>query len=94
MSSYELMFIINPEKEEETEDIINGVKNFIEDNKGKITDTDEWGMRRLAYTIKGHNDGFYTLINFDMESTDVNKVKEFSQKNQDILRYIVVAKEG
>jgi small subunit ribosomal protein S6 len=92
MRKYECTFIINPEKEEEAKQIIEEIKTHLEDNKGKVNEIDEWGIKTLAYEIKGHNNGYYTVINFELDPDKANSFKELMQKNNDILRYILVVK--
>lgn len=93
MRKYECTFIINPEKEEDAKQIIDEIKSYFEDNKAKIKNVDEWGIKELAYEIDGHNNGFYTVINFESDPDKVNIFKEFLQKNKNILRHILVVKE-
>ncbi len=93
MRKYECTFIINPEKEEEVKQIIEEIKAYFEKNKAKIKKIDEWGIKELAYEIDGHNNGFYTVINFEADSEKVNHFKEYMGKNNNILRHILVVKE-
>jgi small subunit ribosomal protein S6 len=93
MRKYECTFIINPEKEEKAKEIIEEIKSYFEENKAKIKKIDEWGLKELAYEIDGHNNGFYTVINFEADSEKANLLKEFMRKNTNILRHILVVKE-
>jgi len=93
MRKYECTFIINPEKEEEAKQIIEEIKAHLEENKVKVKKIDEWGIKELAYEINGHNNGFYTVINFESDPEKVKIFKEFMRKNNNILRHILVVKE-
>ncbi len=93
MRKYECTFIIDPEKEENAKQIIEEVKSYLEENKAKIKKIDEWGIKELAYEIDGHNNGFYTVIDFEANPEKVNLFKEFMRKNNNILRNILVIKE-
>jgi small subunit ribosomal protein S6 len=93
MRKYECTFIVNPEKEEDGKNqIVEEIKSYLEKNKVKVTKIDDWGIKELAYEIDGHNNGFYTVINFESDSGKVNDFKEILRKNNNILRYIVVVK--
>ncbi|MEA1912686.1 MAG: 30S ribosomal protein S6 [candidate division WOR-3 bacterium] len=94
MKKYECTFIINPDKEEEADELIDSITSFIKDENGKIEDIDKWGPRKLAYQIDGYKDGFYTVMNFDFDPGKVEIFKNFMQKDSNILRYIIVLKEG
>ena len=93
MRKYECTFIINPEKDEEKDQIVNELKSYLEKNKAKVTKVDDWGIKELAYEVDGHTKGFYTVINFESDSEKINDFKETLRKNNNILRYIVVVKE-
>jgi len=92
MKKYECTFIINPDKDEEKNQIVEEIKSYLEENKAKVTKIDDWGMKELAYEIDGHTKGFYTVIDFELGSEKVNDFKETLRKNNNILRYIVVVK--
>ena len=93
MRKYECMFIVNPEKEEEIDGVIDLIKEFIENKKGKVADIDKWGIRKLAYPIKRYNDGYYTVMSFGFSPKKVNQLNDFMQKNGDVIRYLIVLKE-
>ncbi|MCK4225775.1 30S ribosomal protein S6 [candidate division WOR-3 bacterium] len=93
MNEYEITFIVNPDKEEETGKVLDSVKGFIEKKKGKIKDVDEWGLKKLAYSIHGYGEGYYTVMNFGLSPDKIDLLRDFIQKNEDILRYILVSKE-
>ena len=52
MNKYESLYVIVPElNEEETASVIEKFSGIIAANGGEIEKVDEWGKRRLAYTI-------------------------------------------
>ena len=52
MNKYECLYAIVPElNEEETKSVIEKFNGVITANGGMIENVDEWGKRRLAYTI-------------------------------------------
>ena len=62
--NYELLYIIDPDlNEEETKAIVEKFTNLINDN-GSVTETDEWGKRKLAYLINDKPEGYYVLVHF------------------------------
>ncbi len=93
MRKYECTFIVKPEKEEEIDGVIDLIKEFIENKKGKVDDINKWGIRKLAYSIKRYNDGYYTVMSFGFSSKKVNQLNDFMQKNGDVIRYLIVLKE-
>ncbi len=93
MKKYECTFIVNPEKEEEIDGIVDSVKNFIEKKKGKVEDIDKWGLRKLAYPVEGYKDGYYTVMSFGFSPGKVDILKDFMKKKGDIIRYLIILKE-
>lgn len=53
MRSYETIFILSPEINDELkQSLIQKFKGIITENGGEVTNVDEWGKRKLAYEIK------------------------------------------
>lgn len=93
MRKYEGVFIFLPNLEEEARNsTLDRMKGIIEDG-GKITNVDEWGLRKLAYEINDLKEGYYVLINF--ESTPETKVEleRIVKISDDIMRYMIVRED-
>ena len=57
MRKYEVIFIVKPLEEEQTNAVIEKFKKLITDNGGTIDNEDRWGKKRLAYEIKDCAEG-------------------------------------
>ena len=80
MRTYELMFILSSElNEEETEAMEERIRGYLENAEAEILDFKDVGLRRLAYTIKGQKEGRYYLAHFKI---DPQRVKEFERSLQ------------
>lgn len=93
MRKYEGVFIFLPNLEEEARNsTLDRMKGIIEDG-GKITNVDEWGLRKLAYEINDLKEGYYVLMNF--ESTPETKVEleRIVKISDDIMRYMIVRED-
>ena len=63
-SSYEVLYILNPNLgEEETTALVTRFKELAEGH-GAVSEVDEWGKRRLAYPINDLEEGYYVLMTF------------------------------
>ena len=61
---YEVMYIINPNlNEEETAAVVEKFKTLIEQN-GTLDEMEEMGKRKLAYEINYMSEGYYVLCKF------------------------------
>jgi small subunit ribosomal protein S6 len=63
--TYEVMFIVRPDVEEaDLDTLIEGFQKNVTDGGGEVKRASrEMGRRRLAYTVRKFNDGFYVLLN-------------------------------
>ena len=61
---YEVMYIMNPNlNEEETAALAERFKTLIEQN-GTIDEVEDMGKRKLAYEINYLSEGYYMLVKF------------------------------
>jgi len=90
---YEMLFIIpNKFTEDEAEEINKKVKKIITDNDGKITHSEDWGKKKLAYPINNFNHGYYRLLEFDLWGKDLEKIDNTLRMFSEVLRHQVVKK--
>lgn len=88
---YELLYIIpTPYTEKEVPDIQKSVDEIIEGVGGKIQHEENWGSKKLAYPIKHIRRGFYILINFESEPSNIKKIEEKLKLMPEILRFQII----
>ena len=88
--SYELMFIVNPElSEEENESLLERVRGYLEQAGSQIYSFKSWGIRRLAYALKGFREGHYYLVHLTMPTENVAGFRRSLLLAEGILREIV-----
>lgn len=89
--NYELIFILNPElTEEESVALLERVKGYLEQAGAEVASFKSWGVRRLAYTIKGVKEGHYYLVRFAMPSENVTGFRRSLVLAEGILRELVI----
>ena len=94
MRNYEIMLIFDASLEEnDIEKELKKVTSIIEKGKGSITDSQKWGVRKLAYPIKHQENGYYHLINFTSDETVINEIDRVNKINDKILRHLIVKEE-
>ena len=65
MKKYETIFILDPDLEDEKiQSAVEMVKGIITQANGEILKVEDWGKRKLAYTVKKKLRGHYYLIHF------------------------------
>lgn len=90
MNSYELMFIIDPDLEEEAaQKVVAAVKEAISGVGGEVTEERMMGKRRLAYEIKKKTDGLYVLLYFQAPPAAMEELNRALRINEQVLRHLI-----
>jgi small subunit ribosomal protein S6 len=91
MNKYELVYIITPEADEEARKALNDrVKGLIERDGGEITKVEDWGKRRLAYTIDYKTEGWYVLVNFNGNAEMPREIERNLGNIDQVIRYQII----
>ncbi len=94
MKKYEVMYIINSSVEDEKRtSVIETVSNIINNNGGKVSKTDEWGMRDFAYRIDDMTKGYYVVVAFEADNACVKELDRLMGINQSIVRFMITRDE-
>ena len=64
--------------------------SVIENNGGKVSKREKWGLRTLAYKINKNRKGYYTLINIDAPASAVVEMERLMRLDENLLRYLTV----
>jgi small subunit ribosomal protein S6 len=89
--SYEIMFIVRPDVEEaDLDKLIEAFSKNITDGNGEIKSVEKMGRRRLAYTVKKFNDGFYVLLNIGAEGSLITELERRLRVSEPIIKFITV----
>ena len=68
MKAYELLFFVNPSLDDEARaGVMKRIDSTIVENGGAVESVEDWGKRKLAYTIDKLTEGDYILINFQLD---------------------------
>ena len=91
MRSYELVFIVNPELDEDDLTAVRErVEGLIERSSGKVTKVEPWGLRRLAYPLQKQWEGQYMLMQLEIEPQGVAELERDLGLLESILRHLIV----
>ena len=93
MNKYELMFIVDPTLEDaKKEAAIETVKEIIA-AEGEVTETDVWGLRKLAYPIQKKTEGYYVVMQFTANPTLPKELDRRLRISDNYMRHIIVVKD-
>ncbi len=93
MNSYETLYVIKPNLEDEARAaLIQKFSAIITDNGGEVESVDEWGKRKLAYEIDYIGEGYYVLVNFKSNAELPAELERNFRINDNVMRYMVIKK--
>ena len=95
MSFYETVFIARPDlTEAQVKALIEQFSKIITDHKGKVTKTEYWGLRTLAYKINKSRKGHYVLIESDTSGEAVIELERQLRLHDDTMRSLTTRLEA
>jgi small subunit ribosomal protein S6 len=94
MRKYEIMYIIRPNIEDEAKKaLVERFNGILTDNSAEVTETKDWGKRRLAYEINDFRDGYYQILQVNAAPAAVDEFSRLAKISEDIIRHMVIKDE-
>ena len=91
MSFYENIFIARQDlSQSQAEALAQKFAETLQSKGGKVTKTEYWGLRSLAYRIKKNRKGHYHLMNIDADPAAVAEMERVMGLSEDVLRILTV----
>jgi small subunit ribosomal protein S6 len=88
---YELTYVISGVvKQNQVDDIVRKITQFVKNNDGEVIEVDEWGNQRLAYEIDKKRSGYYVNMYFRAPGELIPQLERQLQINDDVLRYLTL----
>ena len=75
---------------QQVEEISAQLKGVIEQMGGKVTKTEQWGVKSLAYRLRKNRKAHFTFLNVDAPPAVINEIERQERLNEDVLRYLTV----
>lgn len=89
--SYEIMFIVRPDLEDaEIDHIVETFSGYVTSGGGTVKATEKMGRRRLAYTVRKFNDGFYVLLIVDAPANLIHEIERRLRVSEQVIKFITV----
>ena len=89
MNQYELAVLFDPQLEVDLSKPTEKIEKLIKDNGGKITKTDNWGKKKLAYQINKHDNAVYVIYSLELPGENVQKVESTLNITDEVIRYLI-----
>jgi small subunit ribosomal protein S6 len=90
LNQYEIAILFDPDLEVDLEKATKRVEKIFTDGSGKITNTDSWGKRKLAYPIKKHETALYLIYTVNLPAESVRKVESTLNITDEVIRFLIV----
>ena len=89
--TYEIMFIVRPDVEEaDLDKLIEGFTGNITSGGGEVKNVEKMGRRRLAYTVRKFNDGFYVLFTVAAPGSLIVEIERRLRVSEPVIKFITV----
>jgi small subunit ribosomal protein S6 len=89
--TYEIMYIVRPDVEEaDLDKLIEGFSANVVSGGGEVKSVEKMGRRRLAYTVRKFNDGFYVLMNVAIAGAGVLELERRLRVSEPVIKFITV----
>ncbi|WP_336972644.1 30S ribosomal protein S6 [Sphingobium aromaticiconvertens] len=94
MALYEHVFLARQDlAQAQVDALAEAATKIVEDNQGKVTKVETWGLRSLAYKIAKNRKAHYVMLNIDAPAGVVAELERQTQINEDIIRYMTIKVE-
>ena len=91
MKGYETICILHPDLgEEDVQNNIDQYSKIISDNGGEIHKSESWGLRKLAYKVKGNVKGNFIYLLYSGGANTVNELERNLRIADQNIRYMTV----
>ncbi len=86
---YEVAVLYDPDLEVDLEKATSRVEKVLTDNGAVIKNTDNWGKRKLAYGVKGHDMAIYVFYTVEMPGANVQKLESVLNITDEVIRFLI-----
>ena len=91
MALYEHIFLARQDlSQAQVDALAQTATQIVEAGKGKVTKTEPWGLRSLAYKIAKNRKAHFILLNIDAPAGVVAELERQTAINEDIIRFMTV----
>ncbi len=91
MRRYETIFVLRPDLgETQTKETIKRFEGLVASGGGELIETDEWGVRELAYKIERERRGYYVRLDYAAPGAVMNEIERNLKISDSVLRYLSV----
>jgi small subunit ribosomal protein S6 len=75
------------------EELTTQMTGIVEQAGGKVTKTENWGVRSLTYRMNKNRKAHFVLLNIDAPSAAIAEIERQERISEDVIRYLSVRVE-
>jgi small subunit ribosomal protein S6 len=91
MSLYEHVFLARQDAStQQVEELTAQMTGIVEQLGGKVTKTENWGVRSLTYRMNKNRKAHFVLLNIDAPSAAIAEIERQERISEDVIRYLSV----
>ena len=91
MPLYEHVFLARQDlSQAQVDALAANATQIVESNAGKVTKTETWGLKNLAYKIKRNRKAHYVMLNIDAPAGVVAELERQTAINEDVIRFLTI----
>jgi small subunit ribosomal protein S6 len=91
MPLYEHVFLARQDlAQAQVDALAENATKIIEESKGKVVKTENWGLRSLAYRIAKNRKAHYVMLDLDAPPAAIAELERQSNINEDVIRFLTI----
>ena len=91
MPLYEHVFLARQDlSQAQVDALAASATEIVEQNGGKVSKTETWGLKNLAYKIDRNRKAHFVLLNIEGPGSVVAELERQTRINEDIIRYMTI----
>jgi small subunit ribosomal protein S6 len=94
MPLYEHVFLARQDaSSQQVDELTAQMTGIVEQAGGKVTKTENWGVRSLTYRMNKNRKAHFVLMNLDAPSSAISEIERQERISEDVIRYLTVRVE-
>ena len=93
-NKYDVIYILEPSASAEEMTVVSSkIEQVVADAKGTVLKKDDWGKRRLAYSVQKHREGRYVFFHVMIGPEAVAEISRNLHLLEKVIKYTIVKDE-
>ena len=87
--NYETVFILTPVLSDvQMKDTVDKFINLLKEEGADLINVENWGLKKMAYTIDKKTTGFYVLVEFKADPTLIKRFEVELRRDEKVMRFL------